>query len=123
MARSRAGCCTKILANWVGPLISYINAGNKLSLDSYGQLPKSEQVESQIEILEKGWNQKKNLGGNHILFKALLSSFKGQYFMLMAWNWLQTGMSVLSPFLIKFFIIFIQTGENALSDYVSFWDF
>ena len=122
MVRHKSGCCSKGLGNWIVPLIDFTNTREKLNLDLYGELPESEQAQHHIELLETVWNRKKHEKGNNVLLKTLFIAFRRDYISLMFWNTLQTVLSVTSPFIIKLFINYIESGENAIKDYIQFWD-
>lgn len=122
--QSKASCCSKGFFSWVRPLINFANKdGQKLNLELYGDLPEKDQVHTQINNLRKEWECRRDGKGTNVLFRAVLSAYQSQYFVLMFFNILQTSCKLLSPFLIKFLIEYIQTGENEISAYVRFWDF
>ena len=56
------------------------------------------------------------------LAKAILTSFKCHYFVLMFMNIINACLNMSSPFLIHPLINFVKTGENAWAGTIDFWD-
>lgn len=118
----RAGCCSKLFFSWVNPLINYSNKHKKISIEQLGDLRQCDEVEAHTERLNKIWDRYKTRGSNNKLFKAVIRLFLGEYLLVMLFNFIQTLITILTPYLVKYLIDFIKTGENPWAHIFDFWD-
>jgi ABC-type multidrug transport system fused ATPase/permease subunit len=52
----------------------------------------------------------------------VIRQFAWQYTVIMAYNFLQTCLTLVAPFIIKYLIDYIKYGENPWADKFNFWD-
>lgn len=52
----------------------------------------------------------------------MIRQFAWQYTVIMAYNFLQTCLTLVAPFIIKYLIDYIKYGENPWADKFNFWD-
>jgi hypothetical protein len=53
----------------------------------------------------------------------VFTAFKWEYISVLFWNFLRQALNLSVPFIIKYFIVYLQKNENELSEYTHFWDF
>ena len=57
------------------------------------------------------------------MFRVVFTAFKWEYISMLFWNFFRQGLNLTVPFIIKYFTIYLQTGENYLHGSFDFWDF
>jgi ABC-type multidrug transport system fused ATPase/permease subunit len=101
----------KMFFNWTAPVLSYAKK-NQLDIKQLGKVRHSDSVEVQLAKLEAAWERRKNIPGEENgLSKALFAAFKGELCYAIFWNFVVTILQLMTPFLLRNIILFIQNKE------------
>jgi ABC-type bacteriocin/lantibiotic exporter with double-glycine peptidase domain len=109
----KAGLISRLLFNWVTPLVSY-GFKEKLTLEDLSVLPDAYHTSLQEEKVNKYWKKYQHKKSGYPLIWAICMAYKNEFLFSFFLNFLSTMPDLASPFIIQRFLQFIENEDESI---------